>query len=83
MRLPDYLFRPDPGLQQSYLENYSPGFMQMAGVAFDDSFGTSSLGLVSSIAEMQKAAVEEEAERFEDMADWKARILGVGKNEIL
>ena len=55
MRLPDYLFRPDSGLQQSYLENYSPGFMQMAGVAFDDSFGTSSLGLVSSIAEMQKA----------------------------
>jgi hypothetical protein len=35
------------------------------------------------IAEMQKAAVEEEANRFEDMADWKARILGVGKNEVL
>ena len=35
------------------------------------------------IAEMQKEAVKEEAGRFEDMADWKARILGVGKNEIL
>ena len=35
------------------------------------------------IAEMQKEAVKEEANRFEDMADWKARILGVGKNEIL
>lgn len=35
------------------------------------------------IAEMQKEAVKEEANRFEDMADWKARILGVGRNEIL
>jgi len=35
------------------------------------------------IAEMQKEAVKEEADRFEDMADWKARILGVGRNEIL
>ena len=35
------------------------------------------------IAEMQKEAVKEEGERFEGMADWKARILGVGKNEIL
>ena len=35
------------------------------------------------IAEMQKAVVSEEADRMEGMADWKARILGVGKNEIL
>jgi len=55
MRLPSSLFRPDPLAQQSYLENYSPGFMQMAGRAFDDSFGTSSLGLVESITEMQQA----------------------------
>jgi len=55
MRLPDYLFTPDQQLQQSYLDNYSPGFMEMSGRAFDDSFGTSSLGLLNSIAEMEKA----------------------------
>ena len=55
MRLPSSLFRPDPLAQQSYLENYSPSFTQMAGRAFDDSFGTSSLGLVESITEMQQA----------------------------
>ena len=35
------------------------------------------------IAEMQKEAVKEEAGRFEDMPEWKARILGIGVHEVL
>lgn len=35
------------------------------------------------IANMQQEAVKEEAKRFEDMPEWKARILGIGQQEIL
>jgi len=55
MRLPRRYFQPDLQAQQAFLDNYSPGFFEMAGVAFEDSFGTSSLGLIHSIGEMDKA----------------------------
>ena len=35
------------------------------------------------LAEMQKAAVKEEADKLESMPEWKARILGIGKSDIL
>jgi hypothetical protein len=35
------------------------------------------------IAEMQKKAVKEEAERLEGMAEWKARVLGIGQQDVL
>tara|TARA_R100000808_G_C2153429_1_gene163607 strand:- start:2796 stop:3845 length:1050 start_codon:yes stop_codon:yes gene_type:complete len=35
------------------------------------------------IAEMQKEAVKEEAERLEGMAEWKARVLGIGQQDVL
>tara|TARA_R110000744_G_C19333988_1_gene558851 strand:- start:118 stop:1167 length:1050 start_codon:yes stop_codon:yes gene_type:complete len=35
------------------------------------------------IAEMQKAAVKEEVERLEGMAEWKARVLGIGQEDVL
>lgn len=35
------------------------------------------------IAEMQKLAVKEESERLEGMAEWKARILGIGPNDVI
>jgi len=35
------------------------------------------------IAEMQKEAVKTEAERLEGMAEWKARVLGIGKQDVL
>jgi len=35
------------------------------------------------IAEMQKKTVDEEAERMENMASWKARVLGIGRDDIL
>ena len=35
------------------------------------------------IAEMQKAAVKTEAERLECMAEWKARVLGIGREDVL
>ena len=35
------------------------------------------------IAKMQQEAVKEEANRFEEMPEWKARILGIGNEEIL
>ena len=34
-------------------------------------------------AEMQKAAVKTEAERLEGMAEWKARVLGIGQEDVL
>ena len=34
------------------------------------------------IAEMQKAMVEEEASNIESMPDWKARVLGLRKNDV-
>jgi hypothetical protein len=35
------------------------------------------------IAELQREALEEEAERLESMPEWKARILGVGKVDVM
>ena len=35
------------------------------------------------IAELQKAALEDEADRLETMPEWKARILGVGKSDVM
>jgi len=35
------------------------------------------------IAEMQKETVKEEAERLEGMAEWKARVLGIGQQDVL
>jgi len=55
MRLPRRYFQPDMHAQQAYLDNYSPGFFEMSGVAFDDSFGTSSIGLYHRIGEMDIA----------------------------
>jgi hypothetical protein len=34
------------------------------------------------IAEMQKAVVKQEAERLEGMAEWKARVLGIGQEDV-
>ena len=35
------------------------------------------------IAEMQKATVKEEADRLESMPEWKARVLGIGKDDVI
>ena len=35
------------------------------------------------IAEMQKLAVKEECETLEGMAEWKARILGIGPSDVI
>jgi hypothetical protein len=35
------------------------------------------------IAEMQKIAVKEEADRLEGMSEWKARVLGIGQQDVL
>jgi hypothetical protein len=35
------------------------------------------------IAEMQKEAIEKEADRLESMPEWKARILGIGRTDII
>ena len=39
--------------------------------------------LMVKMAEMQKQAVGEEAENFESMNEWKARILGISKNDVI
>ena len=39
--------------------------------------------MMIQIAEMQKQAVEDEAEKFENMSSWKARILGVSKEDAI
>jgi len=38
---------------------------------------------MARIAEMQKEAVKKEAERLEGMAEWKARVLGIGQQDVL
>ncbi len=35
------------------------------------------------IAEMQKKAAKEEADKLESMPDWKARVLGISREDIL
>jgi hypothetical protein len=35
------------------------------------------------IAEMQKQIVSEEANRLESMGEWKARILGLSKDDVI
>ena len=39
--------------------------------------------MMIQIAEMQKKTVKEEAERFESMSSWKARILGISKEDAI
>jgi len=38
---------------------------------------------MARIAEMQKEAVKREAERLEGMSEWKARVLGIGQQDVL
>tara|TARA_R100000808_G_scaffold25056_1_gene61036 strand:+ start:4061 stop:5110 length:1050 start_codon:yes stop_codon:yes gene_type:complete len=40
-------------------------------------------GLMIKIAELQKKAVRKEARKIEDMPDWKARVLGIGQDDVL
>jgi hypothetical protein len=35
------------------------------------------------MAEMQKKVVEEEADNIEQMVDWKARVLGIRREEVI
>jgi hypothetical protein len=35
------------------------------------------------IAELQKQAAREEADRLESMPDWKARVLGISKEDVI
>ena len=35
------------------------------------------------MAEMQKKSIEKEAEVLEKMPDWKARVLGVNKRDVI
>ena len=35
------------------------------------------------IAEMQKQVIKEEAQKLEGMASWKARVLGIGIEDVL
>ena len=35
------------------------------------------------IAEMQKEAIQQEAERLEGMAEWKARVLGISQEDVI
>ena len=37
----------------------------------------------AKMAEMQKEAIGEEAGRMEDMPAWKARVLGVSKQDVI
>ncbi len=39
--------------------------------------------MMIQIAEMQKKAVREEADKFENMSSWKARILGISKEDAI
>ena len=39
--------------------------------------------MMIQIADMQKQAVQDEAEKFENMSSWKARILGVSKEDAI
>ena len=38
---------------------------------------------MAHIAEMQKQTVREEADRLETMSEWKARILGISKDDAI
>jgi hypothetical protein len=35
------------------------------------------------MAEMQKKAISEEADNLESMNDWKSRVLGISKNDVI
>ena len=39
--------------------------------------------LMVKMAEMQKIAIKEEASNLESMPDWKARVLGISKTDII
>lgn len=40
-------------------------------------------GVMLKIAELQKQAAREETERLESMPDWKARVLGISKEDVI
>jgi phage gpG-like protein len=40
-------------------------------------------GVMLKIAELQKQAAKEEADRLESMPDWKARVLGISKEDVI
>ena len=40
-------------------------------------------GVMLKIAELQKQAAREEADRLESMPDWKARVLGISKEDVI
>lgn len=40
-------------------------------------------GVMLKIAELQKRAAKEEADRLESMPDWKARVLGISKEDVI
>ena len=39
--------------------------------------------LMIKMAEMQKTLVKKEANQLEAMVDWKARVLGINKQEVI
>ena len=39
--------------------------------------------MMIQIAEMQKKIINEEADRLENMSSWKARILGISKQDAI
>jgi hypothetical protein len=40
-------------------------------------------GVMLKIAELQKRSAKEEADRLESMPDWKARVLGISKEDVI
>jgi hypothetical protein len=39
--------------------------------------------LMIKMAEMQKTLVKKEADQLEEMVDWKSRVLGINKREVI
>ncbi len=39
--------------------------------------------LMIKMAEMQKTLVKKEADKLEEMVDWKSRVLGISKREVI
>ena len=40
-------------------------------------------GIMVKMAEMQKQIIKKEADDLESMSDWKSRVLGVGKRDVI
>ena len=49
----------------------------------DNTFLTKDDLCKKEIAEMQKQAIKQEAERLEGMAEWKARVLGISQEDVI